>query len=354
MIEAFFLSLGQLLDPRIARVFLKSIALTVVLFAAAGVGLWYSMHALEGWTAEWMGAPPSGWVADILTILIFFTAWWLLFRAIAIAVIGIFGDEVVAAVEVKHYPAAHAQARDVPFGVYVHVPFCRTRCGYCDFNTYTATELGPGVSQGGYADTLLHEVRLAADVLAGVTPEISTVFFGGGTPTLLPAEHLGVVITELRERFGLADDVEITTEANPETVTPGYFARLREAGFTRVSIGMQSAVPRVLAVLDRARSEGSTGLPAARAADEAASLLGREGGLRGKVETWLLATAGRKGGSGGDRCAFSSMKLPTGGAVSLRMARRTRSGRTAMRRPSRWVTRSVTRSERSRPSRIST
>ena len=116
MIEAFFLSLGQLLDPRIARVFLKSIALTVVLFAAAGVGLWYSMHALEGRTAEWMGAPPSGWVADILTILIFFTAWWLLFRAIAIAVIGIFGDEVVAAVEVKHYPAAHAQARDVPLG----------------------------------------------------------------------------------------------------------------------------------------------------------------------------------------------------------------------------------------------
>ena len=144
----------------------------------------------------------------------------------------------------------------MPFGVYVHVPFCRTRCGYCDFNTYTATELGPGVSQGGYADTLLHEVRLAADVLAGAVPEISTIFFGGGTPTLLPAEHLGVVITELRERFGLADDVEITTEANPETVTPGYFARLREAGFTRVSIGMQSAVPRVLAVLDREHRPG--------------------------------------------------------------------------------------------------
>jgi oxygen-independent coproporphyrinogen-3 oxidase len=140
--------------------------------------------------------------------------------------------------------------------VYVHVPFCRTRCGYCDFNTYTATELGAGVTQGGYADTLLHEVRLAADVLGGQVPEVSTVFFGGGTPTLLPAEHLGVVIAEIRDRFGLTADVEITTEANPETVTPGYFARLREAGFTRVSIGMQSAVPRVLAVLDREHRPG--------------------------------------------------------------------------------------------------
>jgi oxygen-independent coproporphyrinogen-3 oxidase len=138
----------------------------------------------------------------------------------------------------------------------VHVPFCRTRCGYCDFNTYTASELGAGVSQSSYADTLLHEVRLAADVLGGRTPPVSTVFFGGGTPTLLPAEHLGVVIREIDERFGLAADAEITTEANPESVAPGYFARLREVGFTRVSIGMQSAVPRVLEVLDRKHTPG--------------------------------------------------------------------------------------------------
>jgi oxygen-independent coproporphyrinogen-3 oxidase len=152
--------------------------------------------------------------------------------------------------------SALESAGTTPFGVYVHVPFCRTRCGYCDFNTYTATELGSGVSQGGYADTLLHEVRLAADVLGGEVPEVSTVFFGGGTPTLLPAEHLGVVIAEIRERFGLAAGAEITTEANPETVTPGYFTRLREAGFNRVSIGMQSAVPRVLEVLDRQHRPG--------------------------------------------------------------------------------------------------
>jgi oxygen-independent coproporphyrinogen-3 oxidase len=153
-------------------------------------------------------------------------------------------------------------AHGVRFGVYVHVPFCDVRCGYCDFNTYTAAELGPGVSRGSYADTVLHEIRLAADVLGDGDvlgeriPPVSTVFFGGGTPTLLPAEHLGLVISEIAERFGLADDVEITTEANPETVTPGYFARLREAGFTRVSLGMQSAVPRVLEVLDRRHRPG--------------------------------------------------------------------------------------------------
>ncbi|HET6876917.1 MAG TPA: radical SAM family heme chaperone HemW [Jatrophihabitans sp.] len=149
------------------------------------------------------------------------------------------------------------RARAAPFGVYVHVPFCRTRCGYCDFNTYTATELGPGVSRGAYADTVLQELRLAADVLAGAElPPVTSVFFGGGTPSLLPAEHLGLVIREIGERFGLADDAEITTEANPETVTPSYLAKLRQAGFTRISLGMQSAVPKVLAVLDRTHEPG--------------------------------------------------------------------------------------------------
>ena len=145
---------------------------------------------------------------------------------------------------------------DRPFGVYVHVPFCETRCGYCDFNTYTADELGNGVSRHGYADVLLREVRLAADVLGGDVPPVSTVFFGGGTPTLLPAEHLGLSIDEIAARFGLADGVEITTEANPETVTPSYLERLRTAGFTRLSMGMQSAVPRVLEVLDRRHRPG--------------------------------------------------------------------------------------------------
>jgi putative oxygen-independent coproporphyrinogen III oxidase len=137
------------------------------------------------------------------------------------------------------------------FGFYVHIPFCSVRCGYCDFNTYTAEELGNGVSRGSYADTVLTEIRLARDVLPASTPGVSTVFFGGGTPTLLPAEHLGLILGEIRSEFGLHPDAEVTTEANPESVTPAYLAHLREAGFTRISLGMQSAVPSVLKVLDR-------------------------------------------------------------------------------------------------------
>ncbi|MDP9092390.1 MAG: radical SAM family heme chaperone HemW [Actinomycetota bacterium] len=153
-------------------------------------------------------------------------------------------------------------ATGVPFGVYVHIPFCQVRCGYCDFTTYTAAELGSGASRGSYADTVLQEVRLAGavltegDALGDRIPAVSTIFFGGGTPTLLPAEHLGLIINEIGTLFGLADDVEITTEANPETVTRAYFAKLLESGFTRVSIGMQSAVPHVLEVLDRQHRPG--------------------------------------------------------------------------------------------------
>ncbi len=153
-------------------------------------------------------------------------------------------------------------ASGVTFGVYVHVPFCDTRCGYCDFNTYTAAELGSGVSRGSYADTVLGEIRLAGNVLADGDvlgqriPPVSTIFFGGGTPTLLPAEHLGLIIVEIAEQFGIAPDVEISTEANPETVAPGYLHKLREAGFTRISLGMQSAVPRVLDILDRRHRPG--------------------------------------------------------------------------------------------------
>lgn len=143
-----------------------------------------------------------------------------------------------------------------PFGWYVHVPFCQSRCGYCDFNTYTAAELGSGASRESYPDLAMTEIRLARRVLGGATPPVRTVFFGGGTPTILPAEHLGLVVREIKDLFGLVSDVEITTEANPDSVTPAYFDKLRAAGFTRVSIGMQSAIPHVLAVLDRTHRPG--------------------------------------------------------------------------------------------------
>jgi oxygen-independent coproporphyrinogen-3 oxidase len=135
------------------------------------------------------------------------------------------------------------------FGVYVHVPFCASRCGYCDFNTYTASELGGGVSREGYADLLLAELDLARKVIE--PRQVDTVFVGGGTPTLLSADDLGRVLEGIDRAWGLAPGAEVTTEANPESVDPAYLRRLRANGFTRISLGMQSSSPAVLRLLDR-------------------------------------------------------------------------------------------------------
>lgn len=140
------------------------------------------------------------------------------------------------------------------FGLYVHIPFCAVRCGYCDFNTYTATELGGGASQDAYASTAIAEVEFAARALQGSglpDRQLGTVFFGGGTPTLLPAEDLARILGAAVAEWGLAPGAEVTTEANPDSVTPASLQLLADAGFTRVSFGMQSAVPHVLKVLDR-------------------------------------------------------------------------------------------------------
>ncbi len=154
-----------------------------------------------------------------------------------------------------------------PLALYVHVPFCRTRCGYCDFNTYTASEL-PGMSSGDYVVGAIREIELARAVLGDGAPAIDTVFFGGGTPTMLPATTLKAMLTRVRDQFGLAPDVEVTTEANPDTVDRAYFEQLREAGFTRISLGMQSVVPHVLEVLERVHTP-ERGLQAAVWAAEA-------------------------------------------------------------------------------------
>lgn len=138
---------------------------------------------------------------------------------------------------------------DRAFGVYLHVPFCTVRCGYCDFNTYTATELGGGASQNAYADTALKEIALAASILP--TRPVQTVFVGGGTPTVLSVPDLSRMLGGVRDAWGFADDIEVTTEANPDSVTPQSLDALAAAGFTRVSFGMQSAVPHVLATLER-------------------------------------------------------------------------------------------------------
>ena len=138
--------------------------------------------------------------------------------------------------------------------LYVHVPYCRVRCGYCDFNTYTADDLGPGASREDYRGNLARELDLSVSTLAEAGAgdrEVSTIFFGGGTPTLLAADVLAGVMDEIRARYSLAENVEVTTEANPDTLDPAYIETLAGAGFNRISMGMQSAVPHVLATLDR-------------------------------------------------------------------------------------------------------
>jgi putative oxygen-independent coproporphyrinogen III oxidase len=141
-----------------------------------------------------------------------------------------------------------------PFGIYLHVPFCSTRCGYCDFNTYVPGE--DGSAQSGYMEAAIAELDLAQKVLGDQAPAVDTVFIGGGTPTILPANDLAALLDAVRQRFGLSEHVEVTTEANPESVDPAKFEALREAGFTRVSLGMQSAVPSVLKTLDRVHTPG--------------------------------------------------------------------------------------------------
>ncbi|MEJ1086919.1 radical SAM family heme chaperone HemW [Microbacterium sp. Mu-80] len=173
-------------------------------------------------------------------------------------------------------PADLPVDRAVPFSAYLHVPFCRVRCGYCDFNTYTATELR-GTSQDQYADTLIREIALARDVLAerdGLRP-LDTVFFGGGTPTLLPPGDLARMLRAAVDAFGIRDGAEVTVEANPDTVTDDVVRTLVDAGVNRLSIGMQSAVPHVLAALDRTHRPENVGT-AVRAA--------RDGGLDVSVD----------------------------------------------------------------------
>jgi oxygen-independent coproporphyrinogen-3 oxidase len=142
-----------------------------------------------------------------------------------------------------------------PLAIYVHVPFCRVRCGYCDFNTYTIGELG-GVDAGpaspeSYVAAAVAEVDLAARVLGPDAPPVDTIFFGGGTPTLLAVEQLGAVLGAIRARFPLAPDAEVSLEANPDSVDLERLEGLVAVGFNRISFGVQSFVPQVLATLDR-------------------------------------------------------------------------------------------------------
>jgi putative oxygen-independent coproporphyrinogen III oxidase len=210
------------------------------------------------------------------------------------------------------------------FGVYVHVPFCATRCGYCDFNTYTPAELGGG-NPDGWLAALRAELTLAAARLA---PVADTVFVGGGTPSLLGGERLTAVLDAVRDTFGLADRAEVTTEANPESTSPELFDALLSAGYTRVSLGMQSTAPGVLAVLDRVHSPGR----AVAAAQEAMAAGFRHVnldliyGTPGESDDDLLHSVDAAVGAGVDHVSAYALVSEDGTAL----ARRVRRGEIAM------------------------
>lgn len=163
------------------------------------------------------------------------------------------GDPVPADGSLPGSARVRESGIDASFHAYVHVPFCKVRCGYCDFNTYISSEL-QDVSQAGFSSVLASEIEFSKRALENTglsMPPISSVFFGGGTPTQLPASDLGSLLLKLDEVFGLAENVEVTTEANPDDLSENYLLQLAKSGFTRISLGMQSAVPKVLEVLDR-------------------------------------------------------------------------------------------------------
>lgn len=167
-----------------------------------------------------------------------------------------------------HFPTDLSIDMSVPFSAYLHIPFCEVRCGYCDFNTYTSTELR-GAKRQEYASTVIAEIMLARRVLAdsGALRPMDTVFFGGGTPTLLPAVDLARMLAAATSAFGLAGGAEVTVEANPDTVTPSVARTLVDAGVTRLSVGMQSVMPHVLAALDRTHRPENVQVAVAAAKD---------------------------------------------------------------------------------------
>ncbi|WP_308258042.1 radical SAM family heme chaperone HemW [Pseudonocardia lacus] len=209
-----------------------------------------------------------------------------------------------------------------PFGIYVHVPFCAARCGYCDFNTYTASELaGSGASPDGWLAAVLRELDRAA---ATVGPRaVDTVFIGGGTPSLIGAERLGAVLSAIRSTFGLAPGAEVTTESNPESTSPEFFAGLVDAGFTRVSLGMQSAAPHVLRVLERRHTPGRAVAAAreARAAGLAHVNLDLIYSTPGETDDDLRASLNAVLEAGVDHVSAYSLIVEDGTAMARKVSR---------------------------------
>ncbi|MBI2527209.1 MAG: radical SAM family heme chaperone HemW [Candidatus Rokubacteria bacterium] len=162
-------------------------------------------------------------------------------------------------------PATLWTPRGTALGVYVHVPFCASRCGYCSFNTAPYRE----AAVPRYLAALGREIDLAGAAPWSVSAAVSTVFFGGGTPSLLTPSELGAILERLRTRFRVVPDAEITVECNPDSASRERLSGYRDSGVNRISLGVQSLDDQVLAALDRAHSAAQ-----ARAAFDAARRAG--------------------------------------------------------------------------------
>ncbi|MBW0014370.1 radical SAM family heme chaperone HemW [Mycobacterium sp.] len=207
-----------------------------------------------------------------------------------------------------------------PFGLYVHVPFCITRCGYCDFNTYTPAELG-GVNPDAWLDALGIELELAAARLDGST--VNTVFVGGGTPSLLGGKRVARLLGMVRAHFELAPEAEITTEANPESAWPDFFSTIRQAGYTRVSLGMQSVSPRVLGVLDRVHTPNRSAAAAREALGEGFEHVSLDliYGTPGESDDDLLRSVETAVDTGVDHVSAYALVVEEGTALARRVRR---------------------------------
>ena len=212
-----------------------------------------------------------------------------------------------------------------PFGIYLHVPFCSTRCGYCDFNTYTAGELGSATSPVDWERAAALEIERAAEALSrsGTPPEVDTVFVGGGTPSLVGADVLAAMLARIDATFGLAPGAEVTTESNPESTSPEFFARLREGGYTRISLGMQSTAPHVLKILDRTHTPGRPQKAVAEALGAGFEHVNLDViyGTPGETDDDLARTLDAVVGAGVDHVSAYSLIVENGTALARRIRR---------------------------------
>jgi oxygen-independent coproporphyrinogen-3 oxidase len=209
---------------------------------------------------------------------------------------------------------------------YVHIPFCASRCGYCDFNTYTAAELqrdGTSITAATYPDRVIAEVNWLHQANATDDRSLSTVFFGGGTPTLIESKELVRILQSLKSTYGFTNDAEVTTEANPDSVTLQDLEILREGGFTRISFGHQSSAANVLALLERTHTPGKTwqAVSDARAAGFAHVSVDLIYGSPGETDADLAETLDQVCAADVDHVSAYSLIVEPGTRLAARVAR---------------------------------